>query len=116
MVVDSFAQAGERRFTFTGLDPSPWQSARTTNASAQPMPHQDPDRAALRPNRGHAASVRSSPSGLVQMHKVKGQKLSLSPPSQCRLTLPPEKRILHMPAARGQGCPQPSRDSQAGGC
>jgi transposase len=38
-----------------------------------PPPHRDPDRAALRPNRGHVASGRSSPSGPIQMRKVEGQ-------------------------------------------
>ena len=31
-VADSLEEAGERLFTFTRLDPSPWKSARTTNA------------------------------------------------------------------------------------
>src|SRR6202008_1415704 len=32
-VADSLQEAGDRLFTFTRLSPSPWKSARTTNAS-----------------------------------------------------------------------------------
>jgi transposase-like protein len=31
-VADSLEEAGDRLFTFTGLDPSQWKAARTTNA------------------------------------------------------------------------------------
>jgi len=31
-VADSLEETGDRLFTFTRLDPSPWKSARTTNA------------------------------------------------------------------------------------
>ena len=59
-VADSLEEAGDRLFTFTRLDPSQWKSARTTNAIERlkrgiPPPHQDPDRAALRRDRAHAA-------------------------------------------------------------
>ena len=59
-VADSLEEAGERLFAFTRLDPSQWKSARTTNAiepaerGIPPAP-QDPDRAALRRDRAHAA-------------------------------------------------------------
>jgi putative transposase len=67
-VADSLEEAGPSaaKFAFTRLDPSQWKSARTTNAPSRrmrilpgergvPTPHQDPDRAALRRDRAHAA-------------------------------------------------------------
>ena len=101
-VADSLEEAGDRLFTFTRLDPSQWKSARTTNAIERlngefPPPHQDPDRAALRRDRAHAAlgaaRLRPDPDAQGRM----AGKPCLSPSNPCLLTSPPEKPKDHMP-------------------
>jgi transposase-like protein len=106
-VADSLEEAGDRLFAFTRLDPTQWKSARTPNP-IEPLNGEFRRRIKTQTVLPCAKTVPMLPWALLAPVKSRcarstDARPSPSPPSQCRLTSPPEKPTLHMPKDRRQG-------------
>ena len=123
-VADSLDDAGTRLRAFARLDPSQWNSARTTDAIERRTgevrrhsPRPRPGCPAPRPCR--CCSGRCWPPARSGCARSTAGRPRLSPSSRCRLTPPPETPNLHSPAACRQGMPsafatRPSDHSENG--
>ncbi len=105
-VADSLEEAGDRRFTFTRLDPSLWKSARTTNAIERLNEE----------FRRHIKTQTVLPcaetvpmllwalmaSGRIQMRKVDGWETLAQPVARSALTSRPDQAQIPMLGGRRQ--------------